>query len=483
MKLDILILNKKNTIKRKISCFIFFFLFISTLLRAETYTTEIYTTDSLYIYKYFKTFLPQNGYKNFYFQLLGPYTTIPNVDMRVYTVWRYNYLTGNFQSDYHHGVLNRSYQLWPPYGLVFGYIIDFEFAKTDTNQFICSGQAPWWEPMIGVSYTTNNGLTVTEIFSSSIPNPSYSMTIDPVDKNIMYVGLTDSLPRVYKTINRGVNWFVVDTVTGYGNDPVMKVNPFNHNTVFLTTNNGLKRSLNAGYNFQDVNIIPVNIRRFVFDYNDSSIFVTTQTDNAGILKSTNNGTSWSVIFDLKCFDMEIDPLNANMFYAGTHNGIYKTTNKGLNWFIYNNTFTPSKKVLGLVKNPDSGDTIFTVTMKAVYKVYGQAVTYVHNINELTPSSYILHQNYPNPFNPSTKIKMEIAKLSDVKLVVYDALGRKVATLVNEQLRPGTYEVDWNARHSGSSSYPSGVYFYKMIAVPDGRQPGEYSMTRKMLLIK
>ena len=471
MKLVRLLLNKTFSKMKKISGLVFLFLLLSSLSQAETYTTEIYTTDSLYIYKYFKTNLPQNGYKNFYFQLLGPYTTLPNVDLRVYTVWRYNYLTGNFQSDYHNGVLNRSYQLWPPYGISFGYIIDFDFAKTDTNQFICSSQAAWWEPMIGVYYSTTNGLSGSEVFSSSMINPHYNITIDPVDKNIMYVGLTDSLPRVYKTTNRGSNWFVVDTLTGNSNGPVMRVNPFNHNTVFLTTNNGLKRSLNAGYNFQNVNIIPVGILRFVFNYNDSSIYISTYTNNAGILKSTNNGTSWSVIFNLKCYDMEIDPLNENIFYAGTDNGIYKTTNKGANWFVYNNTFTPSKTVLGLVKNPDSGDTIFTVTSKAVYKVYGQAVTNAKNINEHIPSIYTLHQNYPNPFNPATHIKFDLPKTSDVKLIIFDAIGRVVATLVNKKLNAGSYEVSWDG-----TGYPSGVYFYKMLA-------GDFVNVKKMLIIK
>jgi hypothetical protein len=96
---------------------------------------------------------------------------------------------------------------------------------------------------------------------------------------------------------------------------------------------------------------------------------------------------------------------------------------------------------------------------------------VHNINELAPSSYILHQNYPNPFNPTTKIRIEIAKLSDVKLVVYDALGREVTTLVNERLEPGTYEVEWDG-----SSYPSCVYFYRLITK-------DFKETKKMFLIK
>lgn len=88
-----------------------------------------------------------------------------------------------------------------------------------------------------------------------------------------------------------------------------------------------------------------------------------------------------------------------------------------------------------------------------------------------PDKFELSQNYPNPFNPNSKIKMQIPKLSDVKLIVYDALGREVATLVNEQLKPGTYEVEFDG-----SDYSSGIYFYKLIT-------NEFSNVKKMLMIK
>jgi hypothetical protein len=93
------------------------------------------------------------------------------------------------------------------------------------------------------------------------------------------------------------------------------------------------------------------------------------------------------------------------------------------------------------------------------------------ISQSVPESYSLSQNYPNPFNPSTVIKFQVAGSRFVKLSIYDVLGREVSTLVNEQLKPGTYEVDWNA-----SNYPSGVYFYKLAA-------GDYVETKKMILIK
>ena len=96
--------------------------------------------------------------------------------------------------------------------------------------------------------------------------------------------------------------------------------------------------------------------------------------------------------------------------------------------------------------------------------------------EVSPIDFVLEQNYPNPFNPSTKIKFSIPQ--DVKretrnviLEVYDVLGNKVATLVNEEKPLGTYEVIWNAE-----DVPAGVYFYKI-------RIGAFTETKKMLLLK
>jgi photosystem II stability/assembly factor-like uncharacterized protein len=94
-----------------------------------------------------------------------------------------------------------------------------------------------------------------------------------------------------------------------------------------------------------------------------------------------------------------------------------------------------------------------------------------NTNVNLPKEYKLCQNYPNPFNPVTKIKYDIVKSGNVNLKIYDILGKEVAALVNEQLQPGTYEIEWNA-----SSFSSGVYFYKLTS-------GVFTDTKRMLLIK
>ena len=88
-----------------------------------------------------------------------------------------------------------------------------------------------------------------------------------------------------------------------------------------------------------------------------------------------------------------------------------------------------------------------------------------------PTKFSLSQNHPNPFNPKSNIKFQIAKLSNVKLAVFDMLGREITTLVNQKLTPGTYEVDFDG-----SNYPSGVYFYKLVTE-------DYTEARKMVLLK
>ncbi len=88
-----------------------------------------------------------------------------------------------------------------------------------------------------------------------------------------------------------------------------------------------------------------------------------------------------------------------------------------------------------------------------------------------PGIFRLEQNYPNPFNPTTVISYQLPVVSNVKLTIYDILGRKVATLVDEVKPAGLYSVQWNAQ-----DMPSGVYFYRI-------QSGPYVQTKKLILMK
>ncbi len=88
-----------------------------------------------------------------------------------------------------------------------------------------------------------------------------------------------------------------------------------------------------------------------------------------------------------------------------------------------------------------------------------------------PETYKLEQNYPNPFNPSTTIVYRLPQASDVTLVIYNALGQKVKTLINEKQNAGTYNITFNPK-----DLATGVYFYRLKA-------NDFSQVRKMLLMK
>jgi photosystem II stability/assembly factor-like uncharacterized protein len=93
-----------------------------------------------------------------------------------------------------------------------------------------------------------------------------------------------------------------------------------------------------------------------------------------------------------------------------------------------------------------------------------------------PTVYSLSQNYPNPFNPSTTIKFQIPKQERVVLEIYNSLGEKVATLVDEIKDAGFYQSTWNGINNNNNLVSSGVYIYRIIA-------GDFVVSKKMMYLK
>jgi hypothetical protein len=130
----------------------------------------------------------------------------------------------------------------------------------------------------------------------------------------------------------------------------------------------------------------------------------------------------------------------------------------------------AKSVFG-TGNPDSPD--YWIRSNSINGSPGMddVLSDVTENNPNIPAKFELYQNYPNPFNPTTTISYSIPKRSNVKLIIYDVLGREVATLVNEYKPVGKYKNEFNA-----SSLTSGVYFYHLMV-------GDYISTKKMVLMK
>jgi hypothetical protein len=88
-----------------------------------------------------------------------------------------------------------------------------------------------------------------------------------------------------------------------------------------------------------------------------------------------------------------------------------------------------------------------------------------------PTTYSLDQNYPNPFNPVTMINYQLPMINDVELSIYNLIGQKVATLVNERKQAGNHQVEWDA-----GDFASGIYYYRIKA-------GEFQDVKKMILLR
>ncbi|MBD3217818.1 MAG: T9SS type A sorting domain-containing protein, partial [candidate division Zixibacteria bacterium] len=93
-----------------------------------------------------------------------------------------------------------------------------------------------------------------------------------------------------------------------------------------------------------------------------------------------------------------------------------------------------------------------------------------------PKAFELNQNFPNPFNATTQITYKLTRGSNVSLEIYNTMGQKVRTLVDEYRDAGRYTVEWDSKNDAGSDVASGVYLYKMRA-------GETVDSKKMTLLK
>jgi predicted GH43/DUF377 family glycosyl hydrolase len=171
---------------------------------------------------------------------------------------------------------------------------------------------------------------------------------------------------------------------------------------------------------------------------------------------------------------------------------YATSPNGLNWTkdsVVLGHGDPGKWDDGAVALPfvivDLQDTLYKMWYGGTNSILFQTgyatsdlIVSVEDEEDIFPSGFLLYQNYPNPFNPITKIKFQISDFRFASLKVYDVLGNEIATLVNEELPAGEYEIEFNS-HSGLSrikELSSGIYFYQLTAE-------SFIQTKKMILTK
>ena len=206
-------------------------------------------------------------------------------------------------------------------------------------------------------------------------------------------------------------------------------------------------------------------------------------------RSTDNGNTWSADTRLTIYAYAMNPdvmLSGSIVHVTWHtvsgSEIYynRSLNSGNSWETsvqlsssFSGAYQPNIAVTGSKAHIIWHDVRNGSTNSEIYYKWnpnGNTIG-ISNIAAEIPGAYSLSQNYPNPFNPTTHFGFRIADFGLVRLSVFDALGKEVTILVNQQLQPGTYEVSWDA-----SAYSSGVYFYRLEAKG-------FAEAKKMLLVK
>ncbi|MCX7874526.1 MAG: choice-of-anchor A family protein [Melioribacteraceae bacterium] len=197
--------------------------------------------------------------------------------------------------------------------------------------------------------------------------------------------------------------------------------------------------------------------------------IVASTYGGGVYTSNDNGSNWqrTALTQNYIYSSTVDK-NGKLYLSSWTSGVFTSEDKGSNWQPLG---MGGMGVSSLVAAFNSKDVIAGTKEGKIFKITFNA-TNVENDNSL-PNEFELMQNYPNPFNPETNIRYKISYDTEVKLKVYDILGREVANLVNEFQKRGTYNYKLSIKNHNLSS---GVYFYQLKA-------GDFVDTKKLMIIK
>ncbi len=277
-----------------------------------------------------------------------------------------------------------------------------------------------------------------DLANGHVQNLGTITTVDAAksNPNVIYCGTDDA--NVWVTTNGGTNWTKIIAGLHYRWVTRVTIHPDSANVCYVTL---------SGYKV------------------DST--------GAHIFRTTNYGSSWTSISgnlpDAPINDVIIDPANYATLYIATDIAVMVTTNRGTNWAVLGTGFPTNVPCHDLTLHASTRKLVVWTHGRSAFSITLDPVGIIANQN--IPNSFKLEQNYPNPFNPTTVISFQLAVNSFTSLKVYDLLGREVATLVNENLNAGTYEVDFDG-----SNFASGIYFYTLEA--EG-----FVETKKMVLVK
>jgi hypothetical protein len=348
----------------------------------------------------------------------------------------------------------------PNPGVIVGDIYNIEAIDANTAWVTTSGASTF------IYKTTNGGGTWVQVFSQAggfinaikmvSATNGYAFG-DPVAGN--WVLLT--------TVNGGTTWTDLSTPAGTGDGRNNCAQVMLPNMWFGTGQGTVVRSTNGGINWVTTTVTGITGQILGIKFNSPTLGL---LGGATLSRTTDGGATWAAVTVPGTGNITGIDGSGNEFFLVRGTGIYRSTDGGLT-FVSVHTAVGTQNDLKITNGPNGCFVGWSVASAGnITKLVGVPVGIVINNNEI-PDNYSLLQNYPNPFNPTTNIKFSLPNTGLVKLVVFDVLGREVATLVNEVKSAGNYTADFDA-----STLSSGVYFYRL-------ESGNFTETKKMLLVK
>jgi len=318
----------------------------------------------------------------------------------------------------------------------------------------------------GVFRSTDSGASWSNADSGLTKPYVYALAVSPDTSATLFAG---TYGGVFRSTNNGTSWTKVNT--GLTDTIVLSLvvspNGAGGTNLFAgTCCDGVFRSTDNGTSWSHADSGIKNTEVWCFAVSDTNLFAGTYGD--GIFLSTDNGTSWTAVnsgLNLQARDIRSFAVSGTNIFAGTDDGVYLSTNNGGSWSQLTGSHVTSFAV--------NGPNLFVgmVSLGVWRRPLSEMITSVKTYDSDLPMHFRLSQNYPNPFNPSTSIKYELPRASDIRLSVSDLLGREVFVLVHERKDAGVHEVRFDG-----SNLASGVYFYSL-------QVGTFTQTRNLLLLK
>jgi photosystem II stability/assembly factor-like uncharacterized protein len=335
-----------------------------------------------------------------------------------------------------------------------------------TNALALSGSNLFAATSEGVFLSTNNGTNWTYANSGMPYYDGYSvLALAAIGANIFAAKPNCG---VFLSTNNGASW--TDVNSNLTNNLINCLLASGTNLFAGDYQGGIHLSTNSGTSWTDINTGLRGNQILTMAENGNTILVGSYS--GGAFRTTDNGASWADINSGLSYSYTVNAFavsGKNIFTLTGDGKVYYSPNNGTNWIVVNPDWSePSFYSLAV-----SDMYLFVGTDKKGIWRYplSKVNTSVLFSSSKVPSKFILEQNYPNPFNPSTKISYVVPVLSNVKVVVYDRLGREVETLIDKEHQPGYYDIDFNA-----DKLASGVYFYRI-------QAGTFVETKKMVLLK